>query len=219
MGSSRGTDRVTTVVAAICIGAALTGPMIAFADPDSDSPSRQSDSSNDANSALPPTFLGSRAPDLRRARPAPDLRRACSAHAIPPRRNRPGARGVLATRQLPAARMTRPTRPTAVVPVPVSVMVDPEIPAARMTPLTRPTVVVPVPVSVMVDPARSAHPIPTHRGRPRARGVLSTTPNSGGTTNEPSDSVVPVPVSVMVDPARSTHPYRPIGIPRERGEF
>ena len=59
MGSSRCTERVTTVVAAICIGAALTGPMIAFADPESDSPSRQSDSSNDANSRFSlPTFVG-----------------------------------------------------------------------------------------------------------------------------------------------------------------
>ena len=114
-------------------------------------------------------------------------------------------RGVLATRQLPAARMTRPTRPTAIVPVPVSGMVDPEIPAARMTPLTHPTAVVPVPVSAMADRARSAHPIPTHRGRPRARGGLRARQTPAGRMNRPK-VIVPVPVSVMVDPARSTHP-------------
>ena len=43
MGSSRGTDRVTTVVAAIFIGAALTGTTVALADPDKDSPSGQSE--------------------------------------------------------------------------------------------------------------------------------------------------------------------------------
>jgi len=39
MGPTRGTERVTTVVAAICIGAALTGPAVAAADIVTDSPS------------------------------------------------------------------------------------------------------------------------------------------------------------------------------------
>ncbi len=78
-----------------------------------------------------------------------------------------------------------------------------------MTRPTHPTVVVPVPVSVMVDPARSAHPIPTHRVRPRAREALSQRQTPAARRMNPPE-MVPEPASVMVVPV-------PVSIRRHRG--
>ena len=63
MRSPRGTERVTTVVAAICIGAALTGPAVAAADIVTDSPSPAGDSGGSLGGNSTGSF-GSRTPSL-----------------------------------------------------------------------------------------------------------------------------------------------------------
>ena len=63
--------------------------------------------------------------------------------------------------------------------------------------MNRPKVIVPVPVSVMVDPARSTHPVSIHRDRPRARGVLRPRQLPAARRVNPP-KMVPEPVSVMV---------------------
>ena len=120
MGSSRCTVRVMRVVAAICVGVAMTGQVVAYADPapnpDSSSDQKPSSRFGDKPSSRSGDKPFSRSGDKPSssseptAFPAPENRGARSTHPTPTSRSHPRGSQVLTPSHLPTTRMNCPKR-------------------------------------------------------------------------------------------------------------